>query len=228
MWANQPTAGFGRIRMFVLRTDPGKFPGPESSRARIMNMHIRKTRLCSLIALAGIAVMPSAYAAGGITLGLDYGQAEARKFCEHITNCDSSDDSAKAEIGLQLNSNFGLELGYTSLGTLLDAKDNQFMASQDSSAMTLSALGLIAFTDRFGIYGRLGAAQYNTDSAGTVAGVPVKDQDGTTPVYGAGVKLGLTDNFSLRAEYQVYSNISRVDGKKDNVQGLYAGVVFLL
>lgn len=193
----------------------------------IMNMFTNKTRLCSIVlAAAGTSVVPSAYAAGGVTLGLDYGQAEARKFCENISNCDNSDSSAKVEVGLQLNSNFGLEIGYASLGTILDSKDNQFMASQDSSAITLSALGLIAFTDHFGIYGRLGAAQYNTDSAGTVASVPVSDQDGVTPFYGAGAKLGLTENFSLRAEYQVYADISRVDGKKDDAQGLYAGVVF--
>lgn len=192
-------------------------------------MNMRKSGLGTLMAaMTGLAMMPLAHAEGGITLGLDYGQAEARKFCENISDCESSDTSAKAEIGFQLGRNFGLELGYTSLGTLLNSNDNQFRASQDSSAITLSALGLISFTDRFGIYGRLGAAQYNTDSSGTVAGVPVRDQDGTTPFYGAGVKLGLTDALSLRAEYQVYADISRVDGKKDNVQGMYAGILFQL
>lgn len=194
-----------------------------------MNIHSTTKRLSSFAAaLATIAMIPAAHAAGGITLGLDYGQVEARKFCENITNCDSGDASTKAEVGFQLNKMFGVELGYTSLGTLLDANDNQFMASQDSSAVTLSGLGLFSFSDRFGVYGRLGVAKYNTDSSGTVASVPVKDQDGTTPFYGAGVKLGLTENFSLRAEYQVYADISRVDGKKDNVQGIFAGILFQL
>jgi len=30
----------------------------------------------------------------------------------------------------------------------------------------------------------------------------------------------------LRAEYQLYTDISRVDGAKDDVQGLYAGATF--
>lgn len=195
-----------------------------------MKIPMKPLRHCALIAaLPLLAIIPQAQAEdGGITLGLDYGQAEARKFCEDIDDCDNADASAKAEIGLQFGKAFGLEFGYVSLGTLLDSGDSQFNASQDSSAMTLSALGKFAFTDRFGIYGRLGAARYSTDSSGTVAGVPVEDQDGVTPFYGAGVELGLSDNFSLRAEYQVYSDISRVDGKEDDVQALYAGILFKL
>lgn len=191
---------------------------------------VRKLLLCTLIAaLPALALMPQAHAEdGGVTLGLDYGQAEARKFCDDISNCESAGNSAKAEIGFQFSQGFGIELGYTSLGTILDSQDNQFAASQDSSAVTLSAIGLLSFTDRFGIYGRVGAAQYNTDSSGTVAGVPVEDQDGSTPLFGFGVKIGLTDNFALRAEYQNYTDISRVDGRKDNVQGLYAGILFRL
>lgn len=191
---------------------------------------MRKLRLATLLAaLPALAVMTPAHAADrGMTLGFDYGQAEARKFCDDIDDCDSAGDSARAEIGFQFSRAFGIELGYTSLGTILDSKDNQFDASQDSSAATLSAIGLLSFSDRFGIYGRVGAAEYNTDSSGTVVGVPVKDQDGTTPLFGVGVKLGLSDSFSLRAEYQNYTDISRVDGKKDNVQGLYAGILFQL
>lgn len=191
---------------------------------------MQKLRLATLLAaLPALALMPAAHAeGGGVTLGLDYGQAEARKFCDDISDCESAGDSAKAEIGFQFSRGFGIELGYTSLGTILDSNDNQFNATQDSSAATLSAIGMLPFGDRFGIYGRVGAAQYNTDSSGTVAGVPVKDQDGTTPLFGVGVKLGLSDSFSLRAEYQNYTDISRVDGKKDNVQGLYAGILFQL
>lgn len=169
---------------------------------------------------------PTAYAEGGLTLGLDYGEAEARKFCDNITNCDSRDASIKAEIGYQFSRAFGVELGYAGLGTILDADDNLFTASQDSSALTLSGVGLLSFSERFGIYGRLGIARYDTDSSGTVAGVPVKDQDGTTPFYGAGVKFDLTGNLALRVEYQVYADISRVDGREDNVQAMYAGILF--
>lgn len=191
----------------------------------------KKFRLCTFVAaLPALAFIPQAHAenGAGITLGLDYGQAEARKFCDNITACDSADNSMKAEIGFQFTRSFGVEFGYASLGTLLDARDSQFMATQESSAKTLSAVGLMAFSDAFGIYGRLGAASYTTDSSGTVAGVPVRDHDGITPFFGAGLKFGLTDNFSLRAEYQVYSDISRVDGRKDDVQGLYAGIHFLI
>lgn len=196
-----------------------------------MTSNLKKLRLCTIIAaLPALAFIPQAHAenGAGLTLGLDYGQAEATKFCDNIANCDNADNSMKAEIGFQFTRGFGLELGYTSLGTLLDARDSQFRATQESSARTLSAVGLMSFNDAFGIYGRLGAASYTTDSAGTVASVPVRDQDGVTPFYGVGVKLGITDNFSLRAEYQVYSDISRVDGREDDVHAMYAGIHILI
>ncbi|MDP2226433.1 MAG: outer membrane beta-barrel protein [Moraxellaceae bacterium] len=192
-----------------------------------MNIPIRKVLIVAIAAtFSGFAMPTLAHAEPGITLGLDYGRAEARKFCSNVADCSSDDDTFKGEIGFEFNDYFSAELGYTSLGTLFDSNDNQFQASQDSSAITLSGIGTFAINDRFGIYGRLGAAHYKTDSTGTVAGVPVEDQDGVSPLWGLGIRVGLSDNFALRAEFQSYSDISRVDGRKDDVQAMYAGVLF--
>lgn len=192
-----------------------------------MNIPIKKVLIVALAAtFSGIAMPSLAYAEPGITLGLDYGRAEARKFCSNVADCNSDDGSLKGEIGFEFNDYFSAELGYTSLGTLFDSNDNQFQASQESSAISLSGIGTYAVNDRFGLYGRLGVAQYETDSTGTVAGVPVEDQDGVSPLWGLGVRVGLSDNFALRAEFQSYSDISRVDGRKDDVQAMYAGVLF--
>lgn len=161
----------------------------------------------------------------GFNVGLDLGQAEAAKVCDNITQCDSSDTSAKVHAGYQFNPNVGIEVGYVSFGTIFKSNESAVAAREKASAITASALGTINFTDVFAVYGRAGAARYNTHGSGTVSGVPVKDENGISPLLGAGLKLNLTDNLALRAEYQVYKDISKIDGKKDNVNAMYAGFV---
>lgn len=190
-------------------------------------MLMRKTYLSMLLAMLSVgAVAPQAAAAKGFNFGADYGQAEARKFCTNITPCDSADASGKAEIGYQFTEFLGVEAGYVSFGTIFDSSDNQFTASQKSNAITASVLGTLPIAPWFGIYGRAGIAQYESKGSGTVQGVPVEDEKGSTPFFGAGVKFNFTKHFALRAEYQNYSNISRIDGRKDDVQALYAGLLF--
>lgn len=186
---------------------------------------IKLTALCmALVGTTGANVAQAAES--GVYLGLNAGQAEARKYCNNITNCDSADTSVRGEVGYQFNNNLGAELGYTSFGTLFNANDNNVNAKQDASAWTASALGTWPVAERFGIFGRLGLARYNVSNSGTVQGLPVVDKNSTKPYFGAGVKFDLARNWMLRAEYQLYTDISGVDGTKDNVQGWYVGGVY--
>lgn len=190
-------------------------------------MTLRKNYLTMLFAtLTVAAALPVTAQAKGFTFGLDYGQAEARKFCQDITPCDSADASGKAEIGYQFTNFVGVEVGYVSFGTIFDSGDNQFLASQKSNAITASVIGTLPIVPWFDIYGRGGIAQYESEGSGNVLGVPVNDEKGSTPFWGAGVKFNLSKSFSIRGEYQNFSNISRVDGRKDDVQALYAGILF--
>ena len=188
----------------------------------MLKTKIKLTLLCiSIVGATGVNVAQAAD--NGLYLGLNAGQAEARKYCENVTNCDSADTSVRGEVGYQFNANLGAELGYTSFGTLFNANDNNVNAKQDASAWTASVLGTWPFAERFGVFGRLGLAKYDVDNSGTVQGVPVVNKNDTKPYYGAGVKFDLNNNWMLRAEYQRYADISRVDGRKDNVQAWYLG-----
>jgi opacity protein-like surface antigen len=179
------------------------------------------------IAFVGLAGTNIAQAANsGVYLGLDAGRAEAKKYCDNITNCDSADTSVRGEVGYQFNDILGAELGYTSFGTLFKANANNVNAKQDASAITASVLGTWPVAAPFGIFGRLGLARYNVSNSGTVQGVPVESKNAVKPYFGAGVLFDITGNWMVRAEYQLYTDISGVDGKKDNVQGLYAGGVY--
>ncbi len=160
-------------------------------------------------------------------VGLDAGQAEARKYCDNATNCKSGDTSARAEVGYQFNDMFAAELGYTSFGTLVNSKDNNaFNAKQDASAWTASVLAGWPLAERFGVYGRVGVAAYNFTNSGTIQGVAVKNDNSTKPYFGLGVSFGLNQDWSLRAEYQRYTDISGVNGSNDSVQGWYGGGVY--
>lgn len=186
---------------------------------------LKLTALCmALVGTTGANVAQAAE--NGVYLGLNAGQAEARKYCSNITNCDSADTSVRGEVGYQFNNNLGAELGYTSFGTLFNASNNNVNAKQDASAWTASAVGTWPVAERFGIFGRLGLARYNVSNSGTVQGVPVTNKNSTKPYFGAGVKFDLASNWMLRAEYQLYTDISSVDGTKGNVQGWYLGGVY--
>jgi OOP family OmpA-OmpF porin len=182
--------------------------------------------LCA--ALTGFSVAPAAFAAdeNGFTVGLDYGRTEAKKYCDNITNCDDSDNGPRVEIGYEFNKNFGVELGYTSFGTVFDSNDNSLNVRQKSNAITLSALGTIPVNDWFGVFGRLGYARYDTNNTGEIEGVPIKDENGNTPFWGAGVKFNLNEQFAIRVEYQNYRDLSDQPGHKDDVHGLFAGGVY--
>jgi len=178
----------------------------------------------AFVGLTGANIVQAADS--GIYLGLDAGRAEAKKYCDNITNCDSADTSVRGEVGYQISDILGAELGYTSFGTLFKANNNNVNAKQDASAITASVLGTWSVAAPFGIFGRLGLARYNVSNSGTVQGVPVQSKNTIKPYFGAGVMFDIASSLMVRAEYQLYTDISGVDGKKDNVQGLYAGGVY--
>ena len=188
----------------------------------MLNNKTKATSLC--IALVGALSTNVVQAEGaGFYLGLDVGKAEARKYCDNIVNCDSSDTTLRGEVGYEFGNNIAAEIGYTSFGTLFNADDNNVSAKQDASAWTISALGTLPLADRFGLFGRLGMARYDLSNSGTVQNVGVDSKNSTKPYLGAGLKYDLDNNWMLRAEYQVYTDISGVDGTKDNVHAWNLG-----
>jgi OOP family OmpA-OmpF porin len=188
----------------------------------MLKKEIKLTTLCmAFVGATGVNVAQAAE--DGFYLGLNAGQAEARKYCNNVTNCDSADNSLRGEVGYQFGENLGAELGYTAFGTLFDANNSSVNASQDANAWTVSVLGSWPVSDPFGIFGRFGFARYSVSSSGTVQGVPVQETNRTKPYYGLGMKYDLNSNWLLRAEYQFYADITGVDGNKDNVHAWYLG-----
>ncbi len=186
-----------------------------------------KIYLSAFCAMTTLSFVPSVLAeANGFNLGFDYGRTEAKKYCEHITNCHNSDKGPKVDVGYDFNPNFGIELGYTSFGTIFNSNNNSASLKQKSNAITFSAIGTVPVGEWFGVYGRFGYARYDTNNTGYIEGVKIKDESGNTPFWGAGVKFNLNEQFAIRVEYQDYRDLSDVPGRKDDVQGLFAGAVY--
>ena len=130
----------------------------------------RAKLIVSSLALAAMVDAHVAFAgdntaadAHGFLIGIDAGKADARKYCHNVSDCDHADTSVRGDIGYQFNQNWSAELGYTSFGTLFKSHDNDFNASQKANAWTLSAIGTVPLGDRFGVFGRVGAARYETN-----------------------------------------------------------------
>jgi len=192
----------------------------------MLRFWIRVAGLGMFLASAALTSVAQAVEKPGLYLGIDGGQAKARKYCEDIVDCHNSDTSLRAELGFQFIRELALEVGYTSFGTLFKAGNSNVNATQKANAWTASLLAALPLGDAFSIYGRAGLARYQLDSSGTVGGVPVASHDSTKPYYGAGLEFDVTKNFMLRAEYQLYRNISGISGSKDDVQAWYGGVGF--
>jgi len=197
-------------------------------KATIMNKGIKLTTLC--LALAGTGFVATANAepaATGFQIGIDGGKAEADGACDNVTNCESSDKSFRGNVGYQFSPYVGAEVGYTSFGTTYDSQDNQADASQDAGAITASVVGTIPLGDKFGLFGRIGAARYDLDNSGSIQGVPVEEGDNDVkPFYGAGARFNVTENFALRAEYQIYQDLAGVNGNDDDINVWSGGALF--
>lgn len=192
-----------------------------------MKKGLTLTTLCLAIAGTGHIATVHAAPANGFQVGIDGGQAEVRGACDNIADCDSADTSFRGNIGYQFTPFVSAELGYTSFGTTFDTHDNLGSASQEAGAITASVVGTIPIGEKFGLFGRVGAARYDLDNSGTVQGVPVQDGDNSTkPYFGAGAKFHVTDNFALRAEYQVYRDLAGVNGNDDDLHSWSGGVQF--
>jgi OmpA-OmpF porin, OOP family len=182
--------------------------------------------ICAALCTTTIAPSALAQERKGFSLGIDYGRTEAKKYCNNIADCDDTDKGPKVELGYDFNEYWSAELGYTSFGTVFDSNEGSLQVTQKSNAITLSALGTVPLGEWFGVYGRFGYARYDTNNSGMVESVAIDDESGYTPFWGAGVSVNLSEEFSLRLEYQNYADLSDLPGRKDDVQGLYGGVVY--
>lgn len=158
-----------------------------------------------------VEVEPSWYVA------LMAGQATYKDACED----DDNDTALSAAVGYMFNPNFGIEGGYTDLGSIDSEVGNCVQAQPiDPSAdgINISLVGRAPVSERVAVYGKLGAFAWNMDRE------DVSD-DGVSPTAGIGVGVGFTDSIEGRLEYNRYFDVGESDttGQTD-IDAIMAGV----
>jgi len=99
--------------------------------------------------------------------------------------------------GYQFHRNFALEAGFTDFG---DLRPDVPGADLSVDSVSLTAVGILPFNDRFSGYAKAGVQRWNLDHA--IPGLTgTSKDDGTDPVYGLGLQYRFNDQVALRGEY---------------------------
>lgn len=110
---------------------------------------------------------------------------------------DDEDTAFSVFGGYQFHRNFALEAGYTDFGSL---EPDVAGTDLELSSASLTAVGILPFTERFSGYAKAGFQRWELDGAIPGLTGTAKD-DGTDPVYGVGLQYRFNDLVALRGEY---------------------------
>ena len=155
----------------------------------------------SLIALAGFTSL-SAHAADkeqGFYMGADVGRAKQNLIAGNLSS-DRNATSLNLYGGYQIDKHFAVELGYADLGK---AKIGD--TSAKTKALNADLLASTALTPELSVYGRLGAARYDRNLAGS-------SEHSVGFKLGAGMEYKLSEQLSLRGEVTRYNNLPTAAG----------------
>ena len=168
---------------------------------------MKTTTLAAALALtlaAGAAQAQSNEARGWYG-GLDLGQGRAR-----VDGLDDNrDTSLGANAGYRFNSNFALEGGYTRLG--------DFSPSYNARALSLSAIGLLPFEERFSLYGKAGVARTRAETDSAI-------DNANSLVFGAGVRYDITSQWFAKAGWDRYTKVGGADTGSGHADVLAVGI----
>lgn len=114
--------------------------------------------------------------------------------------------------GYRLNRNFALEGGWFDLGhskyTYNTTPPGSLNGDLDVRGLNLDLVGILPVSDRFSVFGRVGAAYAQSrtgfSSTGAVPFVNSRSDRKTNVKYGAGLDFAITDRVTVRGEYERY------------------------
>ena len=186
-------------------------------------MNIRKVLVAAALALGSALAATQASAQGFI--GGSIGQSDID---DEITSglingnqsVDGKDTAWKIFGGYMFNRHFGLEAAYVDLGEL--SYSGTFTDALGTVPVTggkvevwgfnISAIGALPVTEQFSIFGKLGLFFWEAEARDTTAGRPFSAyDDGADLSFGVGLGFNFTRNFGVRAEWELFDNISDAD-----------------
>src|SRR5688572_25457278 len=157
-------------------------------------------------------------------IGASGGEAKYRSSCNRtvtLFQCDTKDTGFKVYAGGKMNEVLGLEIGYTSFGTI-----SVLGGETEAWAVPITVTAGIPLGNRFNIFAKGGGLYGRTDIS-----VDLNDslsergsRNGWGWTYGAGATFAVTPNVAIRADFDRYK-LDFVGGRRD-VDMLSAGVQF--
>jgi len=147
---------------------------------------------------------------------------------------DDKDKGGKVFAGYRLSRNFAIEGGYFDLGRFdyryNTAPAGSFGGSMRVKGLNLDLVAIAPVTERFSVFGRVGAAHSETrTSFNNTGAVPVnssnpRERDVNVKV-GAGIQYAFTDRLSMRAELERY-RVSDPVRHKSHIDMASVGLVY--
>lgn len=134
-------------------------------------------------------------------------------FVVNSTSKDEHDTGYKLFGGYQVNRNLAIEGGFFSLGensyTFNTTPSGSFTGNSKVRGLNLDLVGILPVTDRFSVFGRVGAAYAQnrtsfTNTGAVPANMSSPRASGTNLKIGAGMQYAFTDRLSVRAELERY------------------------
>lgn len=156
--------------------------------------------LFSGVAMAGSPKAPYVGVGYGINTSIDdndlssdcgVGGVACREVCD-------TDRAVNAYAGYPLSPNLAVEAGYTDMDytARIEQDGVAVRGDQQSKALTLSAVGRKPLSANAGLFGKVGAAYWDSEVETTAGNA---DDSGFTPVVGVGAEYNFSEHMGVRA-----------------------------
>jgi OOP family OmpA-OmpF porin len=189
---------------YILKT--GFLPGFFIAQHKKGRWMMKKMALISglILSLALFGGQLAEAAPPGGYIGFSLGSADVKEI-------DESDSAYKLFGGWTANEYFGLEVAFVDLGSY-----PTFFGMADAYGVAFDVVGYLPLGNNFNLMGKLGIFSWTVD----VDFLNATD-DGTDLTYGLGVQYDFNNRFSIRGEWEEFTDVSGSD-----ISLLSAGVLY--
>ena len=144
--------------------------------------------------------------------GGSIGSSDGTSYCDGETSCEDSDTAWKLFGGYKFTENLSAEGTYTNLGDMHKNGENS-----DISALSANAVGSVQLTEKFDIFGKVGAMRWSSNNSNG-------DRDGFGVTYGVGAKMRMSESTKIRAEWEQFPGVETSSSQETDVNMLSIGV----
>ncbi len=156
-------------------------------------------------ALVFTTVLPvAAHAGPGAYVGASIGNARLDDNFDGF-GIDTDADAYRFFGGIQISDTFGIEAGYLNFGDFTESVDLGGLLSRtdiSGDGWTLGATLALPLSENLSLFGKGGVFFWDADIS--VDGFSIDTPGDDNPYYGGGLKLDLSDNFSLTGDWTIY------------------------